>query len=75
MTMTDEWAPVDREVAAVSTRVEYERGRWVVYLDVVLDNGAVSHRVGDYPDEEHARQAASIVQRNSGRRVDPPTGF
>jgi hypothetical protein len=75
ITMADEWVPVDREVGAVSTRVEKEAGRWVVYLDVVLDSGAVSHRVGDYPDEVHAQRAAEIVARNSGRRIDPPTGF
>jgi hypothetical protein len=73
--MADEQPPGEAEVIGLAPRVEYEAGRWVVYLDVVLDNGAVSHRVGDYPDERRARQAADIVARNSGRRIDPPTGL
>jgi hypothetical protein len=73
--MSDEWIPIEREVIAVSTRVEQEFGRFVVYLDVVLANGSVTHKVSDWPDEKRAKLAADIVERNAGRRIDPPLGF
>jgi hypothetical protein len=73
--MSDEWVPVEQEVIGLSTRVAHEAGRYVVYLDVVLANGSVTHRVSDWPDEKRAKVAADIVERNAGRRIDPPTGF
>jgi hypothetical protein len=40
-----------------------------------LANGSVTHKVSDWPDEKRAKLAADIVERNAGRRIDPPLGF
>jgi hypothetical protein len=43
-----------------------------VYLDVVLESGAVRRRVGDYHDERRASQAARIIERNARRFIPRP---
>ena len=49
-----------------------ESGRWIVYLDVVLESGAVRRRVGDHHDERRASQAARIIERNARRFIPRP---
>lgn len=61
--------PYGEEALAASARVIGERGRWVVVLDVVLASGAVSRRVGEFPDERRAGQAARIIERNAVRFI------
>ncbi len=41
----------------------------MVLLDVMLASGAVRRRVGDYPDERRAAQAARIIERNATRAI------
>ena len=67
------WSPpakpyVEEAMSADAVVVE-ERGRWIVYLDVVLESGAVRRKVGDHHDERRARQAASILERNARRCI------
>jgi hypothetical protein len=57
------------EVLSADTCVRQESGRWIVYLDVVLDSGAVRRRVGEYHDERRATHAARIIERNARRSV------
>ncbi|MEZ5115902.1 MAG: hypothetical protein R2737_06510 [Candidatus Nanopelagicales bacterium] len=66
--------PVVQEAWAADASVVPESGRWVVYLDVVLESGAVRRRVGDYPDERRAQTAARIIERNARRHI-PAAGF
>jgi hypothetical protein len=61
--------PSGEEALAVDVQVEQVRGRWIVYLDVVLATGAVRHQVGDWPDERRAVVAAREIQRNAARRL------
>jgi hypothetical protein len=63
--------PHVEEALAASARVVQERGRWVVLLDVVLASGAVSRRVGEFPDHRRAGQAARIIERNAIRFIAP----
>jgi hypothetical protein len=57
------------EVMSADAVVVQERGRWIVYLTVVLESGAVRRKVGDHHDERRARQAASILERNARRCI------
>ena len=59
------------EAASAEAVVVEESGRWVVYLDVVLESGAVRRRVGDYHDQRRAEQAARIIARNARRYIAP----
>ncbi|MCU0299242.1 MAG: hypothetical protein MUF33_12105 [Candidatus Nanopelagicales bacterium] len=61
--------PQAREVLSADAIVREESGRWIVYLDVVLDSGAVRRRVGEYHDERRATHAARIIERNARRSV------
>lgn len=61
--------PYVEEALAAHARVVAEDGRWVVLLDVVLASGGVTRRVGDYPDERRAAQAARIIERNAIRFI------
>lgn len=49
-----------------------EAGRWIVYLDVVLESGAVRRRVGEYHDQRRAEQGARIIERNARRFIPSP---
>jgi len=64
-------SPYVHEALAVDADVVEESGRFVVYLSVVLDTGAVRRRVGDYPDRRRAEQAARILVRNASRHLGP----
>lgn len=61
-----------REVLAADAVVVAERGRWVVYLDVLTESGGVRRRLRDYPDQRRAQQAARIIERNARRYVPQP---
>ena len=67
------WSPPARpyveEAMSADAEVVDEHGRWVVYLTVVLESGAVRRRLGDYHDERRARQAAAIIERNARRCI------
>lgn len=74
----DEWSPPDwhapdfpyvEEALSADAYVEKERGRWIVYLDVVLASGAVRRKVGDYPKQSQAEQAGRIIERNARRFI------
>lgn len=77
MTLTEwrapEWHAPDfpyvEEALAADAHVEHERGRWIVYLDVVLASGSVRRKVGDYPKQSQAEQAGRIIERNARRFI------
>lgn len=63
-------------------RVEREQGRYVVYLDTILENrdgspaGVRTTRINDYPTERLAAVAASWFERAARRENDrPPSGL
>ena len=67
------WNPPSRpyveDALSADAIVVQESGRWVVYLDVVLESGAVRRRMGDHHDERRAQQAARIMERNARRCI------
>lgn len=68
-----DWAPPEfpyvEEALSADAVVVVERGRWIVYLDVVLASGAVRRKVGDYPKQSQAEQAGRIIERNARRFI------
>ena len=72
--MTGERRPRLEQALSADASVAPEAGRWIVYLDVVLESGAVRRRVGEYHDQRRAEQAARIIDRNARRFIpSPPT--
>ena len=65
--------PFPEEALSADAEVVEESGRWIVYLNVVLESGAVRRRVGEYHDERRASHAARIIERNA-RRYIPGSG-
>lgn len=61
--------PFVEEALSADAHVENERGRWIVYLDVVLASGAVRRKVGDFPTRTRAEQAGRIMERNARRYI------
>ena len=61
--------PYVQDALSADAVVVEEHGRWVVYLDVVLESGAVRRRVGEHHDERRAQQAARIIERNARRCI------
>lgn len=59
--------PRDDEALALRTTVSRERGRWVVDLDVVMADGAVRHRVGEFSHRHQAETCARWVARSADR--------
>lgn len=61
---------------AVRARIEGERGRWVLYLEVLMvpdrDDYIVTHRIADYPTRRHAEVAARWIVSAAGRDLPPP---
>ncbi len=57
------------QVLSADAVVVSEAGRWIVFLDVVLESGAVRRRVGEYHDQRRAEQAARIIERNARRFI------
>jgi hypothetical protein len=54
----------------MKTFVEYERGQWVVYMDVMFWNETRRFRIEAYRSERLAQLAAAIIHRYADR--DPP---
>jgi len=67
-----EGPPYVEEAMAADAVVVCERGRWIVYLDVVLASGAVRRKVGNYPKQSQAEQAGRIIERNARRFIQRP---
>lgn len=67
-------APHVEAAHSADCSVECIRGRWVVWLDVLLDSGPVRRTVAVEHDERRARQSARIIERNVRRYVTPPPG-
>lgn len=64
----------------VTTSVECEKGRWVVYLEVTFWETdrefplkTVRHRLQDYHTEKRARVAAEIYRRAADRDLEGPS--
>jgi len=55
------------DALGVTTLIGYERGRWVVYLEVAFADGVRRHRIQDYPSERMARIAADHMRRGALR--------
>lgn len=61
----------DDEPLAVHADVVPERGRFWVELVVVFGDGAVRHRIADYPTRRAAEIAAGFMQRGAERDPGP----
>ena len=60
----------------VTTSVEYERGQWVVYMEVMFWDETRRFRVEAYRTERRARIAAEYMRRYADvDRKLPPMGF
>lgn len=65
------------------TRIENEKGRWVVYMNVQSwEPSEKSHpiknkwnRIRDFSTEAEARVAATWYERSANRRIFRPLGF
>jgi len=66
--------PYVEEALAADCVVVEERGRWIVYVDVVLASGAVRRRVSEHHDQRRALHAARIFERNARRCITVPQG-
>ena len=63
------------EAVAVQAEIVEERGRYAVYLTVVLASGAVRGRVNEWPDRAGAERAARILAWCADRRRPTPLGW
>lgn len=72
------------QALGVASRIELERGRWVVYLDVTMwDEGGqsdplqvVRRRIADYSTQSQAKVAAKWMERVAERDLPrPPLGY
>jgi hypothetical protein len=72
------------QALGVVSRVELERGHWVVFLDVSFWNKdsedqlikIVRRRITTYPTQARAKLAASFMVRAAARnQPHPPTGY
>jgi hypothetical protein len=59
----------------VSTEVVEERGRFIVVLDVVFEDGVVRHRLQSYHTRAKAELAARIVRATADRDHRPDWGM
>ncbi|NOK80946.1 MAG: hypothetical protein GFH27_549287n27 [Chloroflexi bacterium AL-W] len=60
----------------VTTSVEYERGQWVVYLEVMFWDAIRRFRIEAYRTERLAHIAAEYMRRYADvDRKFPPMGF
>jgi hypothetical protein len=67
----------------VETRIEEEKGRWVVYLEVTFWESeqdyplkTVIHRVQDFSTKKQAEVAAKLYRRTVDRDMEePPFGL
>jgi hypothetical protein len=62
------------EMLGVTTLIGYERGQWVVYLEVAFRDGVRRHRIHAYSSERRAQIAADFIRqgalRNSPFRLE-----
>lgn len=58
----------DEPEALVRASVEPEHGRWAVVLDIVFADGALRHRIADYPTQRRAEVAARFMRAAAERR-------
>lgn len=64
------------EALSAQTSVEYERGQWVVYLEVIFWDETRRHRIEAYRTERKAQIAADWIRRAAQRDLPhPPTGM
>ncbi len=64
------------EALAAQTSVAYERGQWVVYLEVIFWDETRRHRIEAYRSERMARVAADWIRRAAQRDLPhPPDGM
>ncbi len=63
--------PYIEEALDAWTEVVCEHGRWVVYLHVMMESGAVKRRVAEEHDERRAEHTARIFLRNVIRYIPP----
>lgn len=67
----------------VKTRIEKEKGRWVVYLDVTFwepeeefPMKTLTHRIRDFSAKRQAEVAAEVYRRTADRDMEePPFGL
>lgn len=57
-----------------SCAIVEESGRWVLYLDVVFDDGAVRHRIQSFHTRAQAEVAARFVHGAAEREQRPDWG-
>jgi len=50
--------------------VTEKRGRWVVGLNVLFDDGVVSHPIMDFHNQDLANRAADWIERCANRDLD-----
>ncbi len=59
----------DSPVLGVRVRVEFDAGRWVVWMDAITipdrEDYVISHRLGDYASREQADVAARWMRRSA----------
>ncbi len=81
--MPDDSGFVEHALGVVS-RIEPERGQWVVFLEVSFWNGesednpikVVQRRISSYPTQARAELAASFMVRAAARnQPHPPLGY
>ncbi|NJM07293.1 hypothetical protein HC891_15520 [Candidatus Gracilibacteria bacterium] len=66
----------EHQALAAHTTVDYERGQWVVYLEVTFWDEIRRHRIAAYPSERLALIAADWIKRGAQRDLPgPPTGI
>lgn len=62
------------EALAAESYIEFERGQWIVYLDVILTE-TVRRRIQGYPPRRQAEIAASWIKQTAQRTLPhAPTG-
>ncbi len=60
---------------AAESYIEFERGQWIVYLDVIFWTETVRRRIQSYPTRRQAEIAASWIKRTAQRTLPhAPTG-
>jgi hypothetical protein len=55
------------EPLGASTLIGYERGQWVVYLEIAYANEVRRHRIQAFISESRARAAADVILRTAMR--------
>jgi len=53
----------------VTTLIGYERGEWVVYLEIAFPDGVRRHRIRAYRTRRMAEMAADMYRRGAMRDI------